>query len=167
MATGPKYNVKFRREREGKTNYKKRLALVKSMIPKFVVRISNKNVICQVIEYHAHGDKVLASGSSQELSKLGWTGAGANIPAAYLVGYLCAKKAVKSKPKKAVLDTGFMELVAGTTPFAALKGALDGGLEIPHSESILPSKERLDGAHIGENLKIMVEKTKKNIDSKF
>ena len=42
MAKGKRYSVKFRRRREGKTNYKKRLAFVKSDLPRLVVRRSNK-----------------------------------------------------------------------------------------------------------------------------
>ena len=88
MAKGPKYRVKFRREREGKTDYKKRLALLKSRLPRFVVRVSNKNVLCQVIAHEGAGDKAVASCSSKELAKLGWKASRSNIPAAYLVGYL-------------------------------------------------------------------------------
>ena len=45
MATGPRYAVKFRRRREGKTDYKKRLNLLKSELPRFIVRISNKYIL--------------------------------------------------------------------------------------------------------------------------
>ena len=36
----------------------------------------------------------------------------------------------------------------GARVFAALKGAVEAGLEIPHGEEILPSDERAKGAHI-------------------
>jgi len=167
MAKGPKYNVKFRRERDGQTNYKKRLALLKSRLPRLAVRISNKNVLCQVISHEKEGDRILVSGFSKELGKLGWRGPASNTPAAYLVGYLCGKKAKKAKVEKAIFDLGFRSIVKGSKVFAALKGALDAGLEMPHDESILPSQERLEGAHIDAKLKIQVNDVKKKIDSKF
>ena len=40
-ATGPTYTVPFKRRRENLTNYAKRLALLKSMKPRMVVRKSN------------------------------------------------------------------------------------------------------------------------------
>ncbi len=167
MATGPKYNVKFRREREGKTSYKNRLALLKSREARLVVRISNKNVVCQVISYDKDGDKVLASGMSKELTKLGWKGAGSNTPAAYLIGYLCGKKAKKAKVTKAMFDTGLVRVVKGSKVYAALKGAIDAGLDIPHTAEILPPQDRLEGAHIDAKLKTQVTDVKKKIDSTF
>lgn len=168
MAKGPRYTVKFRREREGKTDYKKRLAFLKSGKIRIAVRISNKNILCQAIKYDGKMDSVIASATSEELVKdFGWKGAGANIPASYLVGYLCAKKTVKAKEEEAILDTGFAEIVKGSKVFAALKGAIDGGLTIPHKEDVLPPEERLTGAHIDEKMKTKVADAKKKIDSKF
>ncbi len=167
MAKGPKYVVKFRREREGLTDYKARLAMLKSRLPRLVVRISNKNVRCQIVSYAEDGDRTTASAISKELSKMGWKGSGSNIPAAYLTGYLCGRKAVKAKTEKALLDLGFRDIVKGSKVFAALKGALDAGMNIPHDESVLPPQERLDGAHIDAKLKSQVDQVKKKIDSKF
>lgn len=167
MAKGPKYTVKFRREREGKTDYKTRLALLKSKKPRFVIRISNKNIVCQIVEHKKEGDVILASASSKELRDFGWDKANTNLPSAYLVAYLCAKKAGSKKVTTAVLDIGFRDVVAASKPFASLKGALDGGLDIPHDESILPPQERIEGIHIDEKLKAKFESSKKNIDSKF
>jgi large subunit ribosomal protein L18 len=165
MAKGPKYIVKFRREREGKTDYKKRLALLKSRGPRFLVRISNKNVTCQVIEHDNKGDKVIAEATSQAIKKMGWKSSGTNIPATYLVAYLCAKKAIKAKAKKAVFDMGFKDVVAGTRPFAALKGAVDAGMEIPHDEKVLPNQDRLEGKHIDDKIKTQITDLKKKIDA--
>jgi large subunit ribosomal protein L18 len=167
MAKGPKYKVKFRREREGKTNYKKRLALLRSRLPRLIVRISNKNVLCQVVSHAPEGDKVIVTATTKELAKLGWKGSGSNMPAAYMAAYLCAKKAKKEKISKAVFDMGFKDIIAGSKPFAALKGAVDGGLEIPHDESVLPPQERLEGGHIDSKIKSQVDALKKKIDSKF
>ncbi len=167
MAKGPRYRVKFRRERDGQTDYKKRLALLKSRLPRLVVRISNKHICCQVINHEKEGDRVIASGFSKELVKLGWKGSTSNTPAAYLTGYLCGRRAKKAEIEKAVLDIGRRSVIRGSRVFAALKGALDAGIEIPHSESILPPQERIEGAHIDPGLKTQVGNIKKAIDSKF
>ncbi len=166
MATGPKWDVGFRRKREGKTDYNKRLALLKSGKPRLVIRLSNKLVRCQVIDRAAGGDAVKASATSQDLAKLGWKGAGANTPAAYLVGYLCGKRAKKAKVGNAVLDMGFQAIVKGSNVFACLKGAVDAGLEVPHDASVFPQPERLEGAHIKSAAKPNVAEVKKAIDSK-
>merc|ERR1712072_708020 len=69
-----RYQVKFRRRREGKTDYfaRRRLTIQdknKYNTPKyrFVVRFTNKDVICQVIYATLKGDRVLAAAHSQEL----------------------------------------------------------------------------------------------------
>jgi large subunit ribosomal protein L18 len=165
MARGAKETVKFRRERELKTDYRARLALLKSRTARLVVRISNKNVVCQLIVHEEKGDKVLASGSSKELQKMGWKSARANTPAAYLTGYLCGKKGKKSGVESAILDLGFQTVVKGSKLFAALKGAVDAGVEIPHDAGILPSADRLEGKHISEAMKAQVAETKKKIDA--
>lgn len=149
MATGPRYRVPFRRRREGKTNYRSRRALVLSRTPRLVVRLSLKNTIVQVIEAEAIGDKVVVSAHSRELAKAyGWLGSGGNIPAAYLTGLLCGFKAKASGMDKAFLDIGLHIPSKGTRIFAALKGAVDAGVEVPHSEDVFPDENRISGRHI-------------------
>lgn len=151
MATGPRYRVAFRRRREGKTNYRTRRALVLSRVPRVVVRLSLKNVIIQVIEAESIGDKVMVSAHSHELAKTyGWKSAGGNIPSAYLTGLLCGYKALVSGLETAFLDIGLHLPVKGTRIFAALKGFVDAGVEVPHSEDILPDESRINGEHIAE-----------------
>ena len=72
----------------------------------------------------------------------------ANTPAAYLTGMLFAAKAKKAQQDRAVLDIGLNRATPGARVFAALKGAVEAGLDVPHSEEILPSDERIKGAHI-------------------
>lgn len=145
---GKTYKVAHRRRREGKTDYQQRLRLVKSGKPRFVVRKSVNNVTCQVIEYSPDGDKTLVSVNSKNVSKLGWKGNPGNLPGAYLVGLLCGVKAGKSKVKEAVLDTGLYVSTPASRIYSALKGAVDSGLQIPHSEDILPKDDRIKGEHI-------------------
>ncbi len=147
MASGPRYSVKFRRRREGKTNFKSRLALVKSRKPRMVVRKTSTNIIVQFITYAPEGDKVLGTALSGELKALGWKYSTKSTPAAYLTGYLASKR-VAGKVSEAVLDIGLSCSRKGAKIFAALKGALDGGIKIPHGKEILPSEDRIKGKHI-------------------
>lgn len=148
--------VRYRRRREQKTNYRKRLKLLLSRLPRFVVRRKPNQIICQLIEYHPDGDRVIASANSLELKHFGWKGHTGNLPAAYLTGFLCAKRA---KVKKAILDIGLQRSTKGNAVYAALKGAVDGGLEIPHSDEILPDESRIKGEHIANYAK-QLEKEK-------
>lgn len=151
MATGPRYRVPFRRRREGKTNYRTRRALVLSRVPRLVVRLSLKNALVQVIEAEAIGDKVVISAHSHELAKTyGWLGNGGNIPSAYLTGLICGYKALANGVEKAFLDIGLHIPSKGTRVFAALKGVVDAGVEVPHSEEILPDEGRISGQHIAD-----------------
>jgi large subunit ribosomal protein L18 len=147
MASGPRYSVKYRRRREGKTDYRSRLALVKSRKPRMVVRKTSTNIIVQFITYAPEGDKVVGTALSRELTTLGWKYSTKSIPAAYLTGYLASKR-VAGKVSEAVLDIGLSGPRKGAKIFAALKGALDGGIKIPHGKEIFPSDDRIKGKHI-------------------
>ena len=148
MATGPRYLVAFRRRREGRTDYYQRTKLVVADAPRMVVRRTNRHVLIQLVTAEMEGDKTLVSANSSELEQYGYTGATANTPAAYLTGMLFAAKAKKAGQDRAILDIGLNRATPGARVFAALKGAVDAGLEIPYGESIIPSEERLKGEHI-------------------
>ena len=150
MARGPQYNLRFRRRREGRTNYRKRRRLVTSGIPRFVVRPSNKHLTAQVIEAKVEGDRVLASAHSSELKEFGWKGSCGNLPAAYLTGLLAGRRAKAGGISEAILDIGVHARGPGSRIFAAAKGALNAGLAIPHDEKAVPSQERLRGQHVVE-----------------
>ena len=148
MATGPRYFVAFRRRREGRTDYYQRTKLVVADAPRMVVRRTNRHIIVQLVTAEMDGDKTIVSANSAELEKYGYTGATANTPAAYLTGMLFAAKAKKAGQDRAILDIGLNRATPGARVFAALKGAVDAGLEIPYGEEIIPSEERLKGEHI-------------------
>ncbi len=161
MARGPNYRVEFRRRREGKTNYHRRLAIVKSREYRLVIRASTAHTTVQFIESKLQGDKVLASSFSKELvNKYGWKASTGNLAAAYLTGYLTGLKAKKAGVKNAILDLGVF--VHTHRVYAAFKGALDAGIEIPHDEKIFPEQfvKRLDGSHIEAFGKYLQEKIK-------
>jgi len=147
---GKKRTVPYRRKRKSKTNYKKRLAILKSGQNRMVIRRSLNTITTQIISYNPDGDKVVVSATSRELGKMGWKAHKANMPSAYLTGLLLGVKAKKAKISKAVLDLGLQIPIKGGRLFAALKGAIDAGIDIAHTEDALPSEERISGKHISE-----------------
>jgi large subunit ribosomal protein L18 len=146
--TKSNYTLAFRRKREGRTNYKKRLALLKSSKTRLVVRKSLTATMLQLVEYHPDGDKVLSSVSSRDLTKLGWKAAPGNLASAYLAGLLLGKKAKDAKIEHAVLDIGLNVPIKGSRLFASVKGVLDSGLVVPCSKEIFPSEDRISGKHV-------------------
>lgn len=151
MATGPSYRVPFRRRREGKTNYRTRRALILSKLPRLVVRLTMKHTTLQIVEAEAIGDKVIVAAHSRELMKTyGWLSSGGNVPSAYLTGFLCGLRAMVEGVEKVFLDVGLHIPSKGARIYAALKGVLDAGVEVPHSEDVLPDESRISGKHIAE-----------------
>ena len=49
------------------------------------------------------------------------------------------------RPFKCLLDIGLARSTTGARVFGALKGAVDGGLDIPHSEKRFPGYKRAKG----------------------
>lgn len=166
-----RFQVKYRRRRANKTDYKARVAMVnqdknKYETPKyrFVVRITNRDVIAQIFSSDISHDTCLASAYSHELKRYGLTVGLTNYAAAYATGLLLARRidvkfalgykgatAVDGKyfrvtedkeggaaPFKAVLDVGLARTTTGARIFGALKGAVDGGLDIPHKVRRFP-----------------------------
>lgn len=164
MAHGPRYRVARRRRREGKTDYRRRVKLLKSRTPRAVVRSSLRNLRVQFVEFDPKGDKIIAQAEGLELEKFGWKGSCCNTPAAYLTGYLAGKRAKTVGIEKAVLDIGLHTPTKGAKVFASLKGLLDSGIEIPHDNEIIPSEERIKGAHIKEELKNQFDSVKASIE---
>jgi large subunit ribosomal protein L18 len=148
MAQGPTYRVKFRRRREGKTNYYRRKSLLQSRRPRLVVRKTNTNTLVQIINANVVGDMTVASAIASELSDHGWKAGTSNLPAAYLTGFLAGLRAKSRGVKEAILDVGLNPPIKGSRIYAALKGVVDAGLEVPHSPEILPDEDRLSGKHI-------------------
>jgi large subunit ribosomal protein L5e len=161
-----RYQVKFRRRREGKTDYfaRKRLILQdknKYNTPKYrlVVRFTNRDVIAQLIYAKIVGDFVVCAAYAHELPRYGVKVGLTNYAAAYATGLLLARRHLANlgladqfpgnedigkfvvtgksgegrRPFKALLDVGLKRTTSGARVFAALKGASDGGLYVPHS----------------------------------
>jgi len=160
----PTYRIHFRRRREGKTNYKKRLKLLLSKKPRLVFRRTLKYIIGQIIVFDKIGDRTLVGVNSKVLKKFGWKYACDNTPASYLTGYLLGKLALKKGIKEAVFDIGPYTFTKGGRACAFLKGAIDAGLNVPHDESIFPKEERIKGLHINEEVSKNFEEVKENIE---
>jgi large subunit ribosomal protein L18 len=147
-ATGPVYKVAFRRRRKNLTNYAKRLALVKGMLPRMVVRKSSTGVLAQFSEFSSKGDKVLVSVRSPQLRQYGWFPR-CNAPTAYLCGLLAGRLAQKRGVKEFNLDIGMQTPSKGSVVFAALRGAADAGLKTNYTEEMI-SDARVSGEEIAK-----------------
>ncbi|MEM0372593.1 MAG: 50S ribosomal protein L18 [archaeon] len=156
MARKVVFKIKQKRRRKGLTDPSKRLALLKSGKTRLVVRTSTNKCVCQAVEYSANGDKTIANATSLELKKYGYKGHNGNASACYLTGYLIGKKAGAKKVKECILDIGLRTPVHGSNAFAALKGAIDAGLIVPHESEAFPEEERI--------LKPTVKEAKNEID---
>ena len=161
MARDSRYRVPFRRRRTGQTNFHLRRRLILSDRPRLVVRITNKHATAQIIRAYREGDRTLVSAHSKELKTYGWKGATGNLPAAYLVGYLLGLKAKRKRYQKAILDIGLVVPVYGSKVFTVLRGAVESGLDVPHSDSVFPSDQRISGEHIGAYAKELVKDEEK------
>lgn len=226
-----RFQVKFRRRREGKTDYYQRKRLTtqrknKYNTPKwrFVVRRTNQRFICQVVCSTISGDRVKTSADSFELKRFGLTAGLTNYASAYCTGLLCARrllsvldaeyksknfkdprcnwskdfnlvteatgeyvnieemaerKGIEYRPFTCFLDLGLVRSTVGNRVFSAMKGAVDGGLNIPHSDKIFPQskkevkgtnalKERIFGKHVQEYMDIFAkDKEREGNDHQF
>ena len=163
-----RYQTKYRRRREGKTDYQARKRLCFQDKNKYdtkkyrlCVRRTNRKIICQIIFATIGGDKVMCAADSKELSRYGATAGLTSYSAAYATGLLCARRHLKNikfdikgnekvdgslyhvecderRPFQANLDVGLVRTTTGNRVFGAMKGASDGGLLVPHNEKRFP-----------------------------
>ncbi len=131
-----------RRRLEKKTDYKARLALLKSGKPRLVIRKSNRYITAQIVQSDIAQDKTICSVSSKSLLNKGWpkdkSGSLKNRTAAYITGFIFGKLAHDKKIKEAIVDTGMYRNIHKSRLYATLKGTLDAGLSVVHSKDILP-----------------------------
>ena len=164
MATGPRYNVAFRRRRETRTDYYVRRKLLRGGETRAIVRRSNKNISIQFADFDMGGDLIVAAATSKELKAMGWDKSCSSIPAAYLTGYRAGKKALKAGIEYAVLDIGMQNPQYGGVLFAAVSGMIDAGLEVPCSEDVLPEEDRIYGKHIDDSIEAAVNSLKEKME---
>jgi len=208
-----RFQVKYRRRREGKTDYRARKRLVtqeknKYNSPKyrFVARLTNTDVICQVIFAKITGDHVLASAYSHELKDYGLPVGHTNYAAAYATGLLCARRLLEKqgiakefdgevqvtgklantpvnsslgrRPFKCLLDVGLARTTTGAKVFACMKGAVDGGVFIPHNEKRFVGfrdgefkpealRSRIMGGHVAAHMKLLESNDKESYNRQY
>lgn len=97
-----RFQPKFKRRQEGKTDYYARKRLVqqdkdKYNTPKYrlVVRLTSTRVIAQVVYATIQGDKVFTAADSHELRRFGLTAGLTNYASAYATGLLVARRLLK------------------------------------------------------------------------
>ena len=135
-----------RRRRESKTNYTKRLILLKGNFPRLVVRKTNKYLILQIIESSHAQDKVVYSVNTKELLKQGWPeekkGSLKSVTAGYLGGLLLGKRASELK-SEIILDSGLIPNTPSSRVYAVVKGIADANIKIRFNKEVVPSEERI------------------------
>jgi large subunit ribosomal protein L18 len=145
----------LKRIREDKTNYRKRSAILIGRHLFVTVRVSDQNVVAQVLKPTSTGDIVIASAHSRELAKRGWKGSFNNLPACYLTGMLLGKKTLEKEINSAVLYIGKSHFTSRVG--ACTKGIVDAGVSMPVSGESLPDEERISGHHIAEYSRTLKE----------
>lgn len=152
-----------RRRMEKKTDYKSRLALLKSGRPRLVVRKTNRYIVAQIVTTDIAQDSILIGMSTKDLIKAGWpkekSGSLKSLAACYALGSILANKAKDlDLGSKLVLDFGMHRNIHKSRIYALLKGALDAGLEIDHNPEVLPSEEELNKSGLLETAQKIIKK---------
>lgn len=166
--------------------------------PKYrlIVRFTNKDIVAQIAYARIEGDVVVCAAYAHELPRYGIKVGLTNYAAAYAVGLLLARRQLTKlnladtykgaeevngedynveqegdrAPFRAVLDVGLARTTTGAKVFAVMKGAADGGLDIPHSETrffgydaeskeynAVAHRDRIFGKHVAEYMEQLKE----------
>lgn len=162
--------VQKKRRMEAKTDYAKRIALLKSNLPRLVFRKTNRYIISQYVLSESAQDKVLTGITSKDLIEYGWPkesqGSLKSIPACYLTGYLFGKQILKEKMQTPTVDFGMYRMIHKNRQFAFLNGLIDSGLKIKCDKKDFPEKERIEGKKLKKDISKEIEKIKSSIDKK-
>ncbi|KAF5733939.1 putative ribosomal protein L5 [Tripterygium wilfordii] len=149
---------------------------------------------------------VLAAAYSHELPHYGLEVGLTNYAAAYCTGLLLARRVLKMlemdeeyegnveatgedfsvepaetrRPFRALLDVGLVRTTTGNRVFGALKGALDGGLDVPHSDKRFAGFSKDDkeldaevhrkyiyGGHVAAYMRTLIEDEPEKYQSQF
>jgi large subunit ribosomal protein L18 len=160
--------VAKRRRRENKTNYSKRLKMLRGERPRAIVRRTNKYLIAQYVTSEAAKDKIEIGITSKKLLNHGWpkefAGSLKSLSASYLTGYLFGKLVQKEKKETPIVDLGMAQTLHKTKLFAFLKGAIDSGLKIPCKKEAFPEEERIQGKSLKEDFSKKFIEIKSNLD---
>lgn len=171
--------------------------------PKYrlIARKTNRKIIAQIAKATIKGDIIITQASSSELPRYGVKLGLTNYPAAYMTGLLLARRHLakleladmfegfpevtgqadeendgERTPFIAYLDVGLTRTSTGNNMFGVLKGAVDGGINVPFSGmgkrfpgwdqdaddgkgELVPEahRDRIFGKHIAENMNRLQE----------
>jgi len=136
---------------------------------RLVARRTNAKIIAQIIYSTMTGDRVLCAADSTELKNHGLTAGLTNYASCYATGLLLSRRLLKQvglgdmygsnsdvngeyfnvdddvqekRPFKALLDVGIARTTTGARVFGVLKGACDGGINVPHNTKRFPGYSR-------------------------
>jgi large subunit ribosomal protein L18 len=158
-----------RRKRERKTDYSKRIRLLKGGAPRIVFRKTNKYIIAQYIKSKEAQDKVETGITSKSLIRYGWPeelkGSLKSIPASYLTGLLIGKKILKKKLEKPVVDFGMIRVLHKNRAFSFLKGLEDSGIKMKCKEEFFPKEDKIKGKHLKKDFSKIFEEIKSKIEN--
>lgn len=178
--------------------------------PKYrmVVRFTRQDIIAQVAYATLAGDVVVCAAYAHELPRYGLKVGLTNYSAAYCVGLLLARRLLQKygmdeeytgnqeingedynveagdgkKPFRVLLDVGLVRTTTGNRVFGALKGATDGGLDVPHKDKRFPGfmddgkgpkldpeihRKYIFGGHVGEYMELLQEEEPEKYQSHF
>jgi len=156
-----------RRRIENKTDYLKRLKMLKSGMPRVIFRKTNRYVIAQYVTSTEAQDKIEIGMNSKKLKEFGWPdefdGSLKSISASYLTGLLVGKEIIRKKLETPIVDFGMTRVLSKNRTFAFIKGLVDAGVKIKCPEENFPENERIEG----KNMKKDFSKTFKEIKSKI
>ncbi|MFH1365765.1 MAG: 50S ribosomal protein L18, partial [archaeon] len=156
------------RRRENKTDYLKRLNLLKSKTPRIVFRKTNKYIISQYVRSKSAQDTVEIEVNSKRLLTKGWPkefeGSLKSIPASYLTGYLMGFIIKQEKKESPIVDFGMIRVLHKTKIYAFLKGLKDAGIEIECSEEFFPEEEKIKGKNLKKDFSKHFQEIKTKIE---
>lgn len=149
--------IPFRRKREGKTNYDKRVKLLKSGQIRLFVSYGSKDIRAQAIKFNLKGDEILADATANSLKEFGWNFTCPNLPTSYLFGYYFGKLLMENKVSQVIFDTGIVTPKKGGKYYSFAKGVIDSKISMQINPEVFPSEERINGSHISGYAKKLKE----------
>jgi len=158
-----------KRKKENKTDYLKRIKLLKGRSPRIVFRKTNRYIIAQYVKSKEAQDKVEAGVTSKSLIKYGWPkelkGSLKSIPASYFTGLLIGKKILRKKLEKPVADFGMIRVLHKNRAFSFLKGLKDSGVKVECKEEFFPTEDKIKGKHLKKDFSKIFEEIKFKIEN--
>ncbi len=160
--------VMKRRRMENKTDYSKRLNLLKGGIPRIVFRKTNKYIISQYVESSEAQDRIEIEVNSKKLLTKGWPekfkGSLKSIPASYLTGYSMGLEIKKKKKKEPIVDLGMIRVLHKSKVYGFLKGLKDSGINIKCDEEFFPEDDKIVGKNLKEDFSKQFKEIKSNLE---